>query len=160
VLVLLECDIDPADVVLSLNQLDGLTFHHAASPAGAASETIRIFTRFLPKMLIPLRDSPRFTIRHMLLPGSEGVIVAAVHFPSKLYWNDDSQALECTEFARTIVEVEREVGHDRTVLVGDLNMNPFESGMVGAVGLNATMVREQASKGFRTVQGRRYPFFL
>jgi hypothetical protein len=67
--------------------------------------------------------------------------------------------LKCTAFARTIGEVEQEVGHDRTVLVGDLNMNPFESGMVSAAGLNATMARDQASKGFRTVQGRQYPFF-
>jgi hypothetical protein len=158
-LVLLECDIDPSDVVLSLNQLAGQTFHHAVSPAGTGTETIRVFTRFPKEMLISLRDSSRFTIRHMLIPGRASVIVAAVHFPSKLYWSEDSQALECTEFARAIVEVEKEAGHDRTVLVGDLNMNPFESGMVGAVGLNATMARDQAAKGFRTVQGRQYPFF-
>jgi hypothetical protein len=158
-LVLLECNIDPADVLHSLNQLDGQPFHHAVSPAGAASETIRIFTRFSPGMLHPLRDGARFTIRHMLITGQSSIIIAAVHFPSKLYWSDDSQALECAAFAQAIAEVESEAGHDRTVLVGDLNMNPFESGMVGAVGLNATMVREQASKEFRTVQGRQYPFF-
>jgi hypothetical protein len=109
--------------------------------------------------MAPLRDSSGFTIRHLLVPGHCSVILAAVHFPSKLFWNDGSQALECTEFARTIIEVESEVGHDRTVLVGDLNMNPFESGMVGAVGLNATMVRERALREFRVVQGRQYPFF-
>lgn len=159
VLVLLECDIDPANVLQSLNQLDGQTFHHAVSPAGAANESIRIFTRFSPGMLLPLHDDPRFTIRHMLVPGQAGIIIAAVHFPSKLFWTEDDQAFECTEFARTIAEVEKRAGHDRTVLVGDLNMNPFERGMVAAAGLNATMTREQASKEFRIFRGRQYPFF-
>jgi hypothetical protein len=148
---------DPADVLHGLNQLAGQAFHHAVIPAGAASETIRIFTRFSPGMLLPLHDGPRFTIRHLSIPGQASVIFAAVHFPSKLYSSDDSQAIECTALARAIAEVEAGAGHDRTVLVGDLNMNPFESGMVGAAGLNATMVRERASKDFRTVQGR---FFI
>jgi hypothetical protein len=64
------------------------------SPAGAASETMRIFTCFSPGMPIPLHDDPRFTIRRMLVPGNEGAILAAVHIPGKLYWSGDSQALE------------------------------------------------------------------
>ena len=38
-------------------------------------------------------------------------------------------------------------------------MNPFEAGMVGAAGLNATMVRREALKESRTVQDKMYPFF-
>ena len=38
--------------------------------------------------------------------------------------------------------MENKAGHKRTVLVGDLNMNPFETGLVTASGLNATMTRK------------------
>jgi len=38
-------------------------------------------------------------------------------------------------------------------------MNPFETGLVSAAGLNASMSREVVSRGSRTVQGREYPFF-
>ena len=38
-------------------------------------------------------------------------------------------------------------------------MNPFEAGVVGAAGLNATMVRNQARKELRVVQGNKYRFF-
>ena len=38
-------------------------------------------------------------------------------------------------------------------------MNPFEAGVVGAAGLNATMARSQALKEFCTVRGRQYQFF-
>ena len=83
----------------------------------------------------------------------------AVHLPSKLYWNESSQALESTELARLIVEQEAAAGHARTLLVGDLNMNPFEIGMAGAVGLHGVMTRQLASRQTRTIQGREYPFF-
>jgi hypothetical protein len=45
------------------------------------------------------------------------------------------------------------------VLVGDLNMNPFESGVVGANGLHAVMTQERAQRGVRKVGGKEYPFF-
>ncbi len=38
-------------------------------------------------------------------------------------------------------------------------MNPFESGLVAANGLNAVMSRRTASRATRTVQGREYRFF-
>jgi hypothetical protein len=43
--------------------------------------------------------------------------------------------------------------------MGDLNVNPFEAGMVGTGGLHAVMSREVASRGSRTVQAREYDFF-
>lgn len=58
-----------------------------------------------------------------------------------------------------MIEEEERVGHRRTVLVGDLNMNPFESGLVAAGGLHAVMSREVVSRGDRTVQKVSYPFF-
>ncbi len=51
------------------------------------------------------------------------------------------------------------VGHQRTVLVGDLNMNPFDLGMVGAQALNAVMTRDLARSEGRVVAGRSYRFF-
>jgi hypothetical protein len=38
-------------------------------------------------------------------------------------------------------------------------MNPFESGLVSANGLNAVMDRSVAARGERTVQGTVHPFF-
>jgi hypothetical protein len=54
---------------------------------------------------------------------------------------------------------EQKVGHDRTVLIGDFNLNPFDDGLASANGLNAVMTKELASRGERTVQQARYPFF-
>ena len=58
-----------------------------------------------------------------------------------------------------IDSAEKRIGHFRTVLMGDLNMNPFEKGIVGTMGLNATMARSHALKELRTVQKQKYRFF-
>jgi hypothetical protein len=69
------------------------------------------------------------------------------------------QAFAMPGLARAITEAERKVGHQRTLLVGDLNMNPFEPGIVAASGLNATMDRRIAERRERTIAGRQYLFF-
>lgn len=38
-------------------------------------------------------------------------------------------------------------------------MNPFEAGIVGAIGLHAVMSQSIARKGSRKIQGTDYPFF-
>jgi endonuclease/exonuclease/phosphatase family metal-dependent hydrolase len=85
------------------------------------------------------------------------VLLAAAHLPSKLHWSGESQGFECVELVRQIVAEEQKAGHQRTILVGDLNMNPFEAGIVA--GLNSVATRRIASRGTRTVQGREYRFF-
>ena len=83
-----------------------------------------------------------------------------MHGPSKASgWEEDSLAMQATEFADDIAHVEENAGHQRTILVGDFNMNPFETGMVAARGLHGVMSRHIAQRGSRTVQGRSYPFF-
>lgn len=86
-------------------------------------------------------------------------MLAAVHLPSKLFWSDESQSFECVELARRIIAEEDRAGHQRTVVVGDLNMNQFEQGLVSTVGLGAVPSRRIAERVTRTVQSREYRMF-
>ena len=156
VLVLTECAISPATLLMCLNT-DGLAQYHYAP--GIGCEKIEIYARFPDDYIRPISESDRLTIRHVTLPGLTDILLAAVHFPSKMHWNEASQALECTELARIIREGESQVAHHRTILVGDLNMNPFEDGIVGAAGLHGTMSRRIAERRSRTIYGTEYPFF-
>jgi hypothetical protein len=157
VVILLECEVSVADVLSALNSATGEIFYYAESRV--QMKTIRVFTRFSDQLIRPVEESNRYSVRHLTIPGGKDVLLAIAHFPSKLRSSDNSQAQECSELGRTIRSAEGRVGHYRTVLVGDLNMNPFEAGVVGASGLNAAMVRRRAEKGLRTVQGQRYRFF-
>ena len=94
------------------------------------------------------------------LPESEPILVAAAHLPSKINFSNESQLFESVCLSRAISEVEAGEGHQRTILLVDLNMNPLEPGMVGARGgLNAVMSRRIATRMTRTVQSEKYPFF-
>jgi hypothetical protein len=79
--------------------------------------------------------------------------------PSRLHFSDESMIFECANLAKMIEDQEEAWGHWRTILLGDLNVNPFEIGVVGTGGLHAVMSRDVASRGSRTVQSREYDFF-
>jgi hypothetical protein len=94
------------------------------------------------------------------LPGGrQDVLLFVVHFGSKTYKSEASQALALPGFGDTIQREEAKRGCPRSILVGDLNMNPFEDGMVAAEGLNAAMTRQVALRGTRTSDRKRYRFF-
>jgi hypothetical protein len=153
-----ECAIESGILLRALNQSrDNISQYYYARSEGC--EKIKIFTRFTHELIRPVYEEVRVTIRHLKLPDLTDILIAVNHFPSKLHWCDDSQSSECTELARKIRDAENQVGHSRTVLVGDFNMNPFESGVVSANGLHAVMSRYIAKERTRIVNKREYPFF-
>jgi hypothetical protein len=155
VLMLTECEIPTRVMLRQLNR--GKTEFHFSFDS--LCEKIAIYTRFPSQFLAPEFEKDRMTIRRFSLPTRTEILLAVVHFASKLHSSDASQSIESTQLAQDIRDVEREIGHSRTVLVGDLNMNPFEDGVVAAAGFNAVMTRNIALRGTRTVQAREYPFF-
>jgi len=155
VILLAEVADEPIDLLKELNKTRANYFF---SP-GIGNTKILAFTRFSDQFFRPCAETDRLTIRRLALPGLEEILLAVVHFPSKLHWSERSQAMECTELGAEIRKEEEIAGHQRTILVGDLNMNPFESGMVSAAGLHAVMDPRIARDGSRVVQGREYPFF-
>jgi hypothetical protein len=98
------------------------------------------------------------TIRRLIVPHAPSILLAVVHSQSKRNWSDDDQVQGILRTSQTIREREKEYG-DRTILVGDLNMNPFEKGVVGAEGLHGVMTKRIAERQTRTVDGRERPFF-
>jgi hypothetical protein len=156
VLILTECAVTPDAVLLSINGRPPSRYQYAP---GIGCRKVEVFVRFLPEFVRPVFETDRLTIRRLVLPGLNDLLLAAVHSPSKLHWRDSSQAIECVDLAESIRREEARAGHGRTLLVGDLNMNPFEDGMVAAKGLHGVMSRSIAARGTRVVQGKEYPFF-
>jgi len=156
IIMLAECSIKPILLLKTLNNKKNYSYSYAP---GIGCRKIEVFTKFSEKYLSPIIETERLTIRHLELPGQINILLAIIHFPTKLYYSEDSQALECPNLASIIRKAENKVGHSRTVLVGDLNMNPFEKGVIGATGLHAVMSRKIAEEGKRTVSGEDFPYF-
>lgn len=156
VVILAECR-DPGEMLIELNDGNENQFHLPDIPG----PRVVIYTRFLRKHIETAHSEDFFTVRLISLPETEPIILAALHLPSRLHKTDarEYQAKVAAKVSARIREVEREKGTSRTVLVGDLNMNPFEEGVAAADGLHAVMTRDIARKRGRKVVREFYPFF-
>jgi hypothetical protein len=155
ILILAENETDPYRNQQTLNQdTDRLYF---ADPG--VSDRLTILTRFEPDPTCLISDWPGVSIRHYRLPLGESFLVVAVHLSSKL-WNETmSQPFIAVELGGYIREAEDRVGHRRTIVIGDLNMNPFETGVVGAGGLHGVMDRRIVANGSRRIRGKDHLYF-
>jgi hypothetical protein len=154
VLMLAECQ-SPPQFLSTLNQ-KRIDFHLCP---GDRCKRIVIYTRFSRRFLTLESETKYITIRQLMLPAQLDILLTVVHLQSKLHTSHSEQQNACVELSREIRQVEEKVGHSRTLVVGDLNMNPFESGMITAAGLNAAMTRQIALKESRTWQDQEYLFF-
>jgi len=155
VLILAEADIREVDLLEALNKDEISKFRLAFNP----SPRLKFFVRFPSVCFKPVIDEGGVSVRRLVPPVGTDVLIVAVHLPSKLYYKEIDQVFQSTRLAEIIREAERAVGHSRTVVVGDFNMNPFESGFISADGLHAVMDKRIAQRIARTVQGKRREFF-
>ncbi len=152
-----ESAFEPTAFTAALNGTKIGAFHSPPSH----SRRIQLYTRFPPGAVADQFDNSdgRLTIRRLTTPSGAEILLAVLHFQSRRNWKPSEQALQATNTQREISETEDVVGHRRTVLVGDFNMNPFDPGLIGAQALNAVMARELAQNEERTVAGQPYRFF-
>jgi hypothetical protein len=153
-------------LILAESQLDRNVFLNKLNlgTAGFSSPTvncrkIQLFTRFDASFVEPRLDEARYSFQRIKLPGRQDFLLVMVHLPSKLNYAAKSQHTSCRKLARLIREEEEMVGHRRTVVVGDFNVNPFEDGFVETEGMHAVMSKSVAAKLSRQVEGANYPFF-
>jgi len=157
VVVLVESSILPASLLEHLNQGE---FQFEYAPSLVPAHRISIYTRFPSAMSSPVHEDDRITIRKIRLPAKNEFLLVAVHMRSKQHMTAEDQDEEIRQLACVTCEVEDRAGHSRTILVGDLSMNPFEPVMVKPFGMNSTMSRKIAARRERVIGGRRSnPFF-
>ncbi len=155
VLVIAECGVEAETLRKALDEHTARLYF---SDHGVPNR-LTILTRFRTGPAALVRDAPRIAIRHYQMPVGESFLLVAVHLPSKLWANSEDQIFIASELSREIDKAEAWVGHTRTIVIGDLNMNPFEAGIVGAGGLHGVMDRRVAASGYRVVRQFRRPFF-
>jgi len=155
VLILAECDIGITELLVALNTGQTVKYSLAFSP----SRRLLILSRFPRNSIKPLWDDQFLSIRKISPPVGIDILLVAAHLSSKLFQDADDQALTTTRFARIIENQESIVGHRRTVVVGDLNMNPFEPGVAGGEALHAVMDKRTALRISSVIGGHERRFF-
>lgn len=160
VLLLAEMGLPAGQILEEVLNRDEVLYFAPATPK-PAREKVRIFTRFEGELLRHEENHAKFrwTISQLELPGVEAVLVVAVHLDSKMVYNPDSQSSVCRDLAEQIRQVETRLGHRRTLVIGDFNLNPFETGLVGLKNLNAEPTRLKAQNKIRIENRQEFTYF-
>jgi hypothetical protein len=123
------------------------------------SDRLQFFTAFSPSRFESMHDGGGVAVRRIDSILGDQLLLVALHLPSKLHLEGMDQAFLATRLAATVRQMEERAGHTRTIVIGDLNMNPFEAGVVASEGLHAVSSRAIVARGGRTVLGERRDFF-
>ncbi len=134
---------------------------YSLSKTHGIKEKTLLFSRFASATMPHQysEDSGRLTMRRLQLQGTPQILLAVVHAQRRVSNGESSLLLAATDLANTIVTVEQDTGISRTVLVGDLNINPFDPGVSAGGALHAVMTRQLAARGERISGGKSYRFF-
>ncbi len=155
VVILAECVQTDAELLAELNA--GGPYRYKCPDR--TSDRFRVAST-LPKRRIPSvydDTSLRLSIHEIHAPHQPALTLALVHLPGK----NRPQPGVVQRVADELRDFEERQKHQRTILVGDFNLSPFDDSMVNALGFHALMTRELAGRrNGRIVQGAGYPTFF
>jgi hypothetical protein len=114
---------------------------------------VRAFTRYAPGRLVPAFDDPHVKMLHLHPPIGLPLLIVAAHLPSKLRGDDEDQGYRIRRLRSDIEAQEARSRHQNTLVIGDLNVNPFEDALTAADGLHGVMDKPLANRPARVVQG-------
>jgi hypothetical protein len=154
-----ECPADSTPLLAGLTALK----QGAYRDAGVTPSKIRAVTRLSPSDFAEAftnewGDLTVWRVTKRMMPA---LLVASVHLPSKAGGGnvDVIQATRAQSIAREISQFEDTERSRNTVLVGDLNMNPFDAGVVTVNCLHGHLTKTLARRDDRSYLGESYPRF-
>jgi len=154
VLILAEAAMAMVEVLHELNRGSGAPFWEFRP----VDSRVRLFTRYPSSCLQPVFDDGQVSIRNLRPPIGAEVLIVAAHLPSKLHSDDRDQYYRIRRLREDLEAAEVRVGHRNSIVIGDLNVNPFEDAMIAADGLHGVMDKEVARRAPRAVNGRSWDF--
>lgn len=150
--------ITPARLLFELNvPEDPLGFHYVPGQC----RRLHLYTRLGRDTLPEIEHQERYSLRCLRIPGQPELLLIAAHLRSALHANLSTRNESARRLARFIQDSEGAQGHRRTILTGDLNLDPFDEGVAGASGLHGVMTPTLAcaNEQGRTHDGEFFPFF-
>lgn len=156
ILVLAEQGFDSSKLIANYAKQTGTALFSIG--LGHEIARVSVFSRFPTEQFVDVTDTPYVSIKEYRPIVGYSLLIVAVHLPSKLRQDSKDFPFIASRLRQWVEAAEQKVGHDRTILVGDFNMNPFEDGMVSSDAIHGVMDRRIAAKGSRKVlsEERRY----
>jgi endonuclease/exonuclease/phosphatase (EEP) superfamily protein YafD len=159
-----------ADVVALAECSDGVlgSVLRALNSSGRATEfdialtssRVRVLIRRTITRADEIGRHEYYSILKLTRDNRDELTLAVAHMVSRLEKDAAHIDRELEQFAGAIRAAEDATGHDRSLVIGDLNAHPFSDGVAAAVGLHGVMSRAVAARGGRQAAHRRYSFFF
>lgn len=122
------------------------------------TELFEVCSRHATHQMLSKHDSNRFSIWNIKPNVGADFILVVLHLQSKMHAKRSDQHASAQLVVTELQRVERELGHQRSLIIGDFNMHPFDEGMVAANAFHGVMDRQIAREKTRTVAGLAYDF--
>lgn len=153
-----EFGLDPATVTEALTSKKFGHFYHVP----ARSRRVAIFSNIEGAVWSERyydAISDRITVQEMQIGRALGILLIGAHLDAPPL-GLAARAEWARELAKDIRTIENDAGHSRTVLAGDLNMNPFDAGLIETSALHAVMTKNLA-KSVQDLSSRKdcLPFY-
>lgn len=133
---------------------------------------VHVFSRLRQQRWKAQITHPHYVIWSVYTDSGKRLLLTAAHFPSVQEDQGDERRKVATDLchdrgrleARSALLRMDEHGQKQppfSLVIGDLNANPFDAGIAGVYGLNANLSRDivRRGDGQRQLHGRSYPFF-
>lgn len=141
----------------SRRSVERLLFQHGYTSRTQLKGNVRVavYDKIITSNVVYLREDQRFTILIYKMDGQH-IMIVGVHLDSPASYPDVNDRYVCaTEQFGLIEAIERIYKVEKTIIIGDFNMNPFDKGMVSELSLKATHCKRTA---LRTKSNKRYFF--
>lgn len=86
-------------------------------------------------------------------------ILVCIHLPCKLFSDYYKRSIAINRIVEEIQMYENSLQIEKTILVGDANENPYETGCLAADRFHAVPVYDDAKRVYRTVMGEKFKMF-
>lgn len=154
VVLLIESGVTRSEVLDSLQTEITDQFHIPNS----IENRFQVFSKDRALDLSEFHDARRISLRKLKWAGLE-LSLGVVHLVDARNNDMEERQSQVEALSHELRRREERVGHQRTILIGDFNMNPFDRPMNLARGMNAMMTRKCVERGNRTSADGDYTFF-
>lgn len=121
---------------------------------GSCSERIKMFGK--TENIQYRTDSDHAVIRII----NDRDILCCVHLNSKIYSDHEAyREILIEQIIKDIQEVENELKTENTLVVGDFNINPYDSSLINARYFHGIPVYEETKRRSRVIAGKEYHMF-
>lgn len=128
------------------------------SPKPASEKRFHCFCRNCDFNLSEIHSGWRTSVRKLYI-GRHRILLALVHGVDIRNYDPATRQSFAQSLAGEIRFVQSQQGTNKFILLGDFNMNPYDTGMNLAAGMNAMMTKLCVESGSRQHLGEKYDFY-